>query len=38
VARSNYIMRIPKHPNIIHFDGLVLDIVDSDNKVVGFLT
>jgi len=30
-------MRIPKHPNIVPFDALVLDTVNSDDKVVGFL-
>ncbi|KAJ2893730.1 hypothetical protein MKZ38_008300 [Zalerion maritima] len=35
---ANCVMRIPKHDNIVSFDAVVLDMVDGDNKVVGFTT
>ncbi|KAF8846420.1 hypothetical protein BDZ45DRAFT_756235 [Acephala macrosclerotiorum] len=34
----NCMIRIPKHPNIVPFDSLVVDTVDGDDKVVGFTT
>lgn len=35
---ANCVMRLPKHANIVPFDALVLDVVDGDDKVVGFTT
>jgi len=35
---TNCVMRIPKHPNIVPFDALVVDVVEGDDKVVGFVT
>jgi hypothetical protein len=34
----NCMIRIPKHPNIVPFDSLVVDTIDGDDKVVGFTT
>jgi len=34
----NCLIRIPKYPNIVQFDSLVVDTVDSEDKVVGFTT
>ncbi|KAK3322924.1 hypothetical protein B0H66DRAFT_602347 [Apodospora peruviana] len=31
-------MRIPKHPNIVPFDALVVDKLDGVDRVVGFTT
>ncbi|KAI5460678.1 kinase-like domain-containing protein [Mariannaea sp. PMI_226] len=35
---ANCLMRIPEHPNIVPFDQLVVDTLDGDNKVVGYIT
>lgn len=35
---ANCLLRIPKHPNIIPFDSLVVDQVEGQDKVVGFTT
>ncbi|KAM5344921.1 hypothetical protein ACJ41O_010783 [Fusarium nematophilum] len=35
---ANCLMRIPKHPNIVPFDRLVVDTLDGDDKVVGYTT
>lgn len=34
----NCLMRIPAHPNIVPFDGLVVDAVDDRDVVVGYTT
>ena len=34
----NCLIRIPKHPNIVPFDSLVVDAVNGEDKVVGFTT
>lgn len=34
----NCVLRIPKHPNIVPFDSLVVDTVNGEDKVVGFTT
>ncbi|KAM7190928.1 hypothetical protein V8F33_009161 [Rhypophila sp. PSN 637] len=34
----NCVMRMPKHPNIVPFDGLVVDRVAGEDRVVGFTT
>ncbi|KAK3935478.1 shaggy-related protein kinase theta [Diplogelasinospora grovesii] len=34
----NCVIRIPKHPNIVSFDRLVIDTVGDEEKVVGFTT
>lgn len=35
---ANCLLRMPKHPNIIPFDSLVIDQVEGQDKVVGFTT
>lgn len=35
---ANCVMQMPKHPNIVPFDALVLDAVDNSYRVVGFTT
>ncbi|KAI3396789.1 hypothetical protein diail_11689 [Diaporthe ilicicola] len=35
---SNCLLRIPKHPNIVPFNTLVIDQVEGKDKVVGFTT
>jgi hypothetical protein len=35
---ANCIMRMPKHPNIVPFDSLVVDRIDGVDRVVGFTT
>ncbi|KAK4150628.1 kinase-like domain-containing protein [Chaetomidium leptoderma] len=35
---ANCVMRMPKHPNIVPFDSLVVDKVDGIDRVVGFTT
>ncbi|OAA60358.1 Protein kinase-like domain protein [Niveomyces insectorum RCEF 264] len=35
---ANCVLRMPAHDNIVPFDALVVDTVDGDDKVVGFLT
>ncbi|KAL1871927.1 hypothetical protein Daus18300_004563 [Diaporthe australafricana] len=35
---SNCLLRIPKHPNIVPFDSLVIDQVEGQDRVVGFTT
>ncbi|ROV88644.1 hypothetical protein VMCG_10325 [Cytospora schulzeri] len=32
----NCVLRIPKHPNIVPFDSLVIDTIDGEARVVGF--
>jgi hypothetical protein len=32
----NCVLKIPKHPNIVPFDRLVIDTLDGEDKVVGF--
>lgn len=32
----NCVLRIPKHPNIVPYDRLVIDTLDGEEKVVGF--
>ncbi|POS74460.1 hypothetical protein DHEL01_v207152 [Diaporthe helianthi] len=32
----NCVLKIPKHPNIVPFDRLVIDKLDGEDKVVGF--
>ena len=34
----NCVMRMPRHPNIVPFDALVVDKIDSVDRVVGFTT
>lgn len=34
----NCLIRIPKYPNIVQFDSLVVDTVDGEDKIVGFTT
>ncbi|KUI71357.1 Shaggy-related protein kinase theta [Cytospora mali] len=34
----NCVLRIPKHPNIVPFDSLVVDTIDGEDRVVGFTT
>ncbi|KAJ0117578.1 Shaggy-related protein kinase theta [Diaporthe amygdali] len=34
----NCVLRIPKHPNVVPFDSLVVDVLDGEEKVVGFTT
>ncbi|OAA60549.1 Protein kinase-like domain protein [Niveomyces insectorum RCEF 264] len=34
----NCMLRMPPHPNIVPMEALVLETVDGDDKVVGFLT
>lgn len=35
---ANCVLRMPRHPNIVPFDALVVDTVEGDDKVVGFTT
>ncbi|KAK1762548.1 hypothetical protein QBC33DRAFT_614276 [Phialemonium atrogriseum] len=35
---ANCVLRIPRHPNIVPFDALVVDAVEGNDKVVGFTT
>jgi serine/threonine protein kinase len=35
---ANCLMHIPKHPNIVPFDRLVVDTLDGDDNVVGYTT
>jgi len=35
---ANCVMRMPRHPNIVPFDSLVVDTVGSVDRVVGFTT
>lgn len=35
---ANCVMRMPRHPNIVPFDALVVDMVEGVDRVVGFTT